>query len=120
MLLKLFDHDNTCSFKIQYLKKIVLLLVGLDNAGKTKTAHGLGGDMHMNPVPNSAFSVVDLKYYGYDVKILDLAGGSDMRGLWQKYYVDAYGVIFVIDSSDYSRLSVKQRWSWRRLYQVTG
>nr|CAI5832533.1 unnamed protein product [Callosobruchus analis] len=61
--------------------------------------------MHMNPVPNSAFSVVDLKYYGYDVKILDLAGGSDMRGLWQKYYVDAYGVIFVIDSSDYSRLS---------------
>ncbi|VEN35677.1 unnamed protein product [Callosobruchus maculatus] len=94
-----------CCRKKKIRPKIVLLLVGLDNAGKTKTAHGLGGDMHRNPIPNSGFSVVDLKYYGYDVRILDLAGSPDMRSLWQKYYVDAYGVIFVIDSSDYSRLN---------------
>nr|CAH7713294.1 unnamed protein product [Callosobruchus chinensis] len=94
-----------CCRKKKIRSKIVLLLVGLDNAGKTKTAHGLGGDMLRNPIPNPGFSVVDLKYYGYDVKILDLAGGPHMRGLWQKYYVDAYGVIFVIDSSDYSRLN---------------
>ncbi|CAH1968219.1 unnamed protein product [Acanthoscelides obtectus] len=94
-----------CCRKKKIRQKIVLLLVGLDNSGKTKTAYGLGGDMHRNPIPNPGFSVVDLKYRDSDVKILDLAGGPDMRGFWHKYYVDAHGVIFVIDSSDYSRFN---------------
>ncbi|KAJ8924962.1 hypothetical protein NQ315_001127 [Exocentrus adspersus] len=83
--------------------RIVLLLIGLDNAGKTKAANTLAGDHVNSPVPTVGFSVVNLKYLNYDVKVFDLGGGPNIRGIWNQYFVDAHGVIFVIDSSDYSR-----------------
>lgn len=69
-------------------RKIVLLLVGLDNAGKTKTANGLIGDTCTSPVPTVGFSVIHLKYLNYDVNIFDLGGGSNIRGIWTKYFVN--------------------------------
>ncbi|KAJ8954069.1 hypothetical protein NQ318_004374 [Aromia moschata] len=94
---------NNCCSKRRLRGKIVLLLVGLDNAGKTKTAKTLTGDRLTSPVPTVGFSVFNLKYLSYDVKVFDLGGGPNIRGIWNKYFVDAHGVIFVVDSSDYSR-----------------
>uniref|UniRef100_A0A6P7FA60 ADP-ribosylation factor-like protein 13B n=1 Tax=Diabrotica virgifera virgifera TaxID=50390 RepID=A0A6P7FA60_DIAVI len=92
-----------CIIKRRQKKKLTLLLVGLDNAGKTKAANGLVGDRLNSPVPTVGFSVVNLKYSDYSVKIFDLGGGPNIRGIWHQYFVDAHGLIFVIDSSDVSR-----------------
>lgn len=74
---------------LRFYRKIVLLLLGLDNAGKTKAANGLAGDRLSSPVPTVGFSVVHLKYNDeYDVNIFDLGGGPNIRGIWNKYFVD--------------------------------
>ncbi|XP_057671846.1 ADP-ribosylation factor-like protein 13B isoform X1 [Diorhabda carinulata] len=84
-------------------KKLTLLLLGLDNAGKTRAANGLIGERVNSPIPTVGFSVLNLKYANYAVKIFDLGGGPNIRDIWQEYFVNAHGVIFVIDSSDISR-----------------
>lgn len=76
------------NWKIVFFRKIVLLLVGLDNAGKTKTVNGLSGNTCSSPVPTVGFSVIHLKYLQYDVNIFDLGGGSNIRGIWTKYFVN--------------------------------
>lgn len=38
--------------------------------------------------------------------VIDMAGGSRYRNMWQNYYMDAEGIIFVVDSADSMRLYV--------------
>ncbi|XP_047107049.1 ADP-ribosylation factor-like protein 13B isoform X2 [Schistocerca piceifrons] len=85
-------------------KKIVLILVGLDNAGKTTVVKRLTGEPVKTVLPTVGFSSASLKYKGYNVKIYDLGGGRQIRGIWPKYFMDAHGVIFVVDASDIARL----------------
>lgn len=82
----------------------MLLLVGLDNAGKSVAVKGLAGESHNDVMPTIGLSVTYLKHPEYVVKVFDLGGSSNIRAIWQRYFVDAHGVIFVVDSSDYQRL----------------
>lgn len=66
----------------------MLLLVGLDNAGKTVAAKGLAGESLDSVVPTVGFSVINLNYQEYIVKVFDLGGGPNIRGIWHKYFVD--------------------------------
>ncbi|ERL90682.1 hypothetical protein D910_08029, partial [Dendroctonus ponderosae] len=84
-------------------RRLALLLVGLDNAGKTVAAKGLAGEPIDCPIPTIGFSVIELKHLQYDVKIFDLGGSSNIRAIWCKYFVDVHGVIFVVDSCDETR-----------------
>lgn len=76
------------SNNVFFSRKIVLLLVGLDNAGKTVAAKGLAGESIDSVVPTVGFSVVNLSYLNYIVKVFDLGGGPNIRGIWHKYFVD--------------------------------
>lgn len=81
-----------CSMKsVFFFRKIVLLLVGLDNAGKTVAAKGLAGEAIDSVVPTVGFSVINLAYLDYVVKVFDLGGGPTIRGIWHKYFVDVRG-----------------------------
>ncbi|XP_018320943.1 ADP-ribosylation factor-like protein 13B [Agrilus planipennis] len=95
---------NCCCNKNKNKRTIVLLLVGLDNAGKTAAARGLAGEALDSVMPTVGFSVINLKYRNYTVQIFDLGGGNNIRGIWERYFAYAHGVIFVVDSSDYIRL----------------
>lgn len=95
---------NFCCNRKKEKRKIVLLLVGLDNAGKSVAVKGLAGEALDTVMPTVGLSVTYLKYDNYSVKVFDLGGGPNIRGIWQQYFVDAHGVIFVVDSSDYHRL----------------
>ncbi|XP_063238065.1 ADP-ribosylation factor-like protein 13B [Bacillus rossius redtenbacheri] len=85
-------------------KKIVLLLVGLDNAGKTTAAKSLIGEPTDATIPTVGFSSVSLTHRGYSVVLYDLGGGAQIRDIWHRYFMDVHGVIFVVDASDASRL----------------
>ncbi|XP_017786021.1 PREDICTED: ADP-ribosylation factor-like protein 13B [Nicrophorus vespilloides] len=99
---------NLCCLNRKSRKKIVLLLLGLDNAGKTVAVKNLSREPLDAVVPTVGFSVITLTYLNYDVKVYDLGGRPDIRDIWEQYFVDAHGVIFVIDSSDYERLNEAQ------------
>ena len=85
-------------------RHIVLLMLGLDNAGKTCTAKMLVGENLENVAPTIGFSKVATKYKGFNVTIYDLGGSKSFRGIWPKYYHEVHGFIFVVDSADSQRL----------------
>ncbi len=87
-----------------YPRKITLVLVGLDNAGKTTTIKGVQGESIEDVAPTVGFSSVNFKMDHCDVTVFDLGGGKKIRDIWMNYYAEVYGVIFVIDASDETRL----------------
>lgn len=86
-------------------KTIILLILGLDNAGKTSVLNCISGDSDKNTLPTMGFHIVSLKYKTYTVKIYDIGGSSQIRSLWPKYYNCIHGLIYVVDASDISRLT---------------
>ena len=87
-------------------KSIFLLMLGLDNAGKTCTAKSMAGESATqieNTAPTVGYSRVETKYKGYNVKIYDLGGSKGFRGIWPQYFHEVHGFIFVVDSADPAR-----------------
>ena len=80
--------------------KVVFLLVGLNNSGKSTLVSVLKGQKNPNCKPSMGFRPISLKYNDMiTVKIYDLGGGDKIRGIWNNYYHDAHGVIYVVDSA---------------------
>ncbi|XP_019695129.2 ADP-ribosylation factor-like protein 13B isoform X1 [Leopardus geoffroyi] len=98
---------NCCSWFKRWrepVRKVTLVMVGLDNAGKTATAKGIQGEYPEDVAPTVGFSKIDLRQGKFEVTIFDLGGGKRIRGIWKNYYAESYGVIFVVDSSDEERM----------------
>ncbi|XP_056157294.1 ADP-ribosylation factor-like protein 13B isoform X2 [Lampris incognitus] len=98
---------NCCSWLKRWrepARKVTLVMVGLDNAGKTATVRGIQGESPQDVAPTVGFSKVDLKQGKFEVTIFDLGGGKRIRGIWKNYYSESYGVVFVVDSSDVQRI----------------
>ncbi|XP_027017595.2 ADP-ribosylation factor-like protein 13B isoform X3 [Tachysurus fulvidraco] len=98
---------NCCSWLKRWrepVRKVTLVMVGLDNAGKTATVRGIQGESPLDVAPTVGFSKVDLKQGRFEVTIFDLGGGKRIRGIWKNYYSESYGVVFVVDSSDVQRI----------------
>ncbi|KAG8136678.1 hypothetical protein E2320_005238, partial [Naja naja] len=85
-------------------RKVTLIMVGLDNAGKTATVKGIQGESPEDVAPTVGFSKIELKQRWFEVTIFDLGGGKRIRGIWKNYYAESYGVVFVVDSSDVERM----------------
>lgn len=83
---------------------IVILLAGLDNAGKTRTVGLLSGSNSESEAPTVGFHPARLLYRRRTVHLHDVGGGHQFRRAWRHYYPDAHGVIFVVDSADRLRL----------------
>ncbi|XP_045915645.1 ADP-ribosylation factor-like protein 13B isoform X1 [Micropterus dolomieu] len=92
------------SFRRKCQRKVTLVMVGLDNAGKTATVRGIQGENPQDVAPTVGFSKVDLKQGKFEVTIFDLGGGKRIRGIWKNYYSESHGVVFVVDSSDVQRI----------------
>uniref|UniRef100_A0A8C0HB13 ARF like GTPase 13B n=1 Tax=Chelonoidis abingdonii TaxID=106734 RepID=A0A8C0HB13_CHEAB len=98
---------NCCNWLKRWrepVRKVTLVIVGLDNAGKTATVKGIQGESPEDVAPTVGFSKIDLKQGRFEVTIFDLGGGKRIRGIWKNYYAEAYGIIFVVDSSDTERM----------------
>ncbi|KAH0566445.1 Arf GTPase arl1 [Trichoglossum hirsutum] len=74
-------------------KEIRILILGLDNAGKTTLLYRLKIGEVVTTVPTIGFNVES-----------DLGGQTSIRPYWRCYYANTAAVIFVIDSTDIERL----------------
>ncbi|CAN7984307.1 unnamed protein product [Ixodes pacificus] len=80
-------------------RHITLLMIGLDNAGKTSTTKHLLRESPEDVVPTVGFSSVQLERTRFRVTLYDLGGGARIRSIWSNYYALAHGVVVVVDAS---------------------
>ena len=89
-------------------KKAKIIIVGLDNSGKTTLINYLKPPKeHIAEVtPTVGFKVESFKQEKINFTWFDMSGQGIYRSLWPEYYMEAQGVIFVIDSADKLRIAV--------------
>ncbi len=76
------------------------LLVGMGGSGKTTLVSVLKGQNNPRCKPSLGFRPISLKYSeNVTVKLYDVGGGEKIRNIWDNYYHDVHGVIYVVDSA---------------------
>nr|XP_015803599.2 ADP-ribosylation factor-like protein 13A [Nothobranchius furzeri] len=100
--------SNCCSWvsKIQEpIRKVTILVVGLDKAGKTSSIRGmLRVTNSVDTGPTHSCIRNELRVENYLVTLLDAGGSPELRGTWRELYAEAHGIIFVVDSCDRQRM----------------
>merc|ERR1712159_413633 len=89
--------------------KVKVVVIGLDNAGKTTILQQLSEEHKGNlqeVTPTVGFTTERFEHGDCEFEAIDMSGQSRYRTLWEHYYEDASGIIFVIDSSDDFRMKV--------------
>ena len=87
-------------------KEVRLLILGLDNAGKTTVLFQMQFGESKVTVPTLGFNVETVKYENITFQMWDLGGQSELRPYWRCYYPKTNAIVFVIDSTDKDRLNI--------------
>lgn len=82
-----------------------ILMLGLDNAGKTTILYKLKLDQIKTFAPTVGFIVETVSYKNVKFNMWDVAGQERLRPLWRHYFPATTALIFVIDSGDIDRLN---------------
>ncbi|ORZ37523.1 ADP-ribosylation factor family-domain-containing protein [Catenaria anguillulae PL171] len=85
-------------------KEIRILLLGLDNAGKTTILKRLNQEDITEVSPTTGFNVKTVQTSGFKLNVWDIGGQKVIRPYWRNYFESTDVFIFVIDSSDKRRL----------------
>lgn len=95
--------------KIFGSREMRLLMLGLDAAGKTTILYKLKLNSDVTTIPTVGFNVETVNYKNVKFNVWDVGGQDKIRPLWRHYYSGTQGLIFVIDSSDRSRIDEAQK-----------
>lgn len=79
-----------------------ILLLGLDNAGKTSLLFQLRDSTFKETVPTVGLNIEQINYKRYNLTFWDVGGQATK--LWKHYFDHIDGVVFVVDSTDADRL----------------
>jgi|TARA_B110000971_G_scaffold128502_1_gene131493 ADP-ribosylation factor-like protein 6 len=102
------------SFLVTKKQNVNILIVGLDNSGKTsivermklRAVGGRGGSFETEVAPTVGFNVDSFAAGPLRFTVFDMSGAGRYRSLWEQHYGEAQAVIFVVDSADKLRLCV--------------
>lgn len=87
-------------------KEIRILILGLDNAGKTTLLYRLKIGEVVTTIPTIGFNVESVTYKNLNFNVWDLGGQTSIRPYWRCYYANTAAVVFVVDSTDIERLEM--------------
>ncbi|OQO01318.1 ADP-ribosylation factor-like protein 1 [Cryoendolithus antarcticus] len=87
-------------------KEIRILILGLDNAGKTTLLYRLKIGEVVTTIPTIGFNVESITYRNLSFNVWDLGGQTSIRPYWRCYYANTAAVVFVVDSTDVERLEI--------------
>lgn len=84
-----------------------ILIVGLDNSGKTTILNYMKPKKaSMETVPTVGFSVEEFTKNNIQFSAFDMSGQGKYRDLWETYYIQCQGIVFVLDATDEIRFAV--------------
>ena len=84
-------------------KKLKILLIGLDNAGKTSLLKTMASE-ELTPdiAPTQGFNIRTVKT-GFTLCLWDVGGQRQIRPYWEHHYGGTDCVVYVVDSTDRKR-----------------
>jgi len=86
-----------------------VLILGLDNAGKTTILYKLQMGEVVTTVPTIGFNVETVQYKNLRFQVWDLGGQTSIRPYWRCYYQNTNAVIYVVDSADPERMGISKQ-----------
>uniref|UniRef100_A0A2K5SFG3 ADP ribosylation factor like GTPase 2 n=1 Tax=Cebus imitator TaxID=2715852 RepID=A0A2K5SFG3_CEBIM len=90
-------------------REVRLLMLGLDNAGKTTILKKFNGEDIDAISPTLGFNIKTLEHRGFKLNIWDVGGQKSLRSYWRNYFESTDGLIWVVDSADRQRMQDCQR-----------
>ncbi|XP_042206094.1 ADP-ribosylation factor-like protein 5B [Homarus americanus] len=92
-----------------------IVMVGLDNAGKTTILYQLLMNEVVHTSPTIGSNVEEVVWKNLHFIMWDLGGQESLRSAWNTYYTNTEFVILVIDSTDRERLSITREELYKML-----
>ncbi|SCW02056.1 LAFE_0E13190g1_1 [Lachancea fermentati] len=102
--------------KIFGYREMKILMLGLDNAGKTTILYKLKLNKIKTSAPTVGFNVETVSFRNVKFNMWDVGGQDRLRPLWRHYFPATTALIFVIDSQDTERLNEAKE----ELYSIIG
>lgn len=85
-------------------KEMRILMLGLDNAGKTTIVKKIMGEDVNTVSPTLGFIIKTIDYEGYKLNIWDVGGQKTLRSYWRNYFEKTDALIWVVDATDRLRI----------------
>jgi len=85
-----------------------ILVLGLDNAGKTTILYKMQVGTVVSTIPTIGFNVETVSHKNVKFQVWDLGGQTSIRPYWRCYYPNTQAIIFVVDSSDIERIGTSR------------
>merc|ERR1711998_749427 len=84
--------------------EVRILMLGLDNSGKTTILKRLSDEDITHVTPTQGFNIKSLMHEGFKLNVWDIGGQKTIRPYWKNYFENTDALIYVIDSADRRRL----------------
>ncbi|XP_009489918.2 ADP-ribosylation factor-like protein 3 isoform X1 [Pelecanus crispus] len=84
-------------------QELRIVLLGLDNAGKTTLLKRLASEEVSTVTPTQGFNIKSIHSHGFKLNVWDIGGQRSIRPYWRKYLGSTDLLIYVIDSADQKR-----------------
>ncbi|XP_064382426.1 uncharacterized protein LOC135331263 [Halichondria panicea] len=87
-------------------RKLRILLLGLDNAGKTTILKVIAKETQDKDQvePTRGFNIKSVNSSGFRLDVWDIGGQRALRPYWKNYFEETDILIYVVDSADPGRL----------------
>merc|ERR1711871_1379453 len=85
-------------------KEMRILMLGLDNAGKTTVLKKLSEEDISHITPTQGFNIKSLMHEGFKLNVWDIGGQKSIRTYWRNYFDQTDALVYVIDSADRRRM----------------
>merc|ERR1719298_182953 len=80
-----------------------ILMLGLDNSGKTTALKQLAGEDVSHITPTQGFNIKSVQVEGFKLNVWDIGGQKHIRPYWKNYYQNTDAIIYMFDSCDKRR-----------------
>ena len=80
-----------------------MLMLGLDNSGKTTALKQLASEDVSHITPTQGFNIKSVQVGGCKLNVWDIGGQKHIRPYWKNYYANTQAIVYMVDSADKRR-----------------
>ena len=95
-----FIFSKILDFFSRSRNKFKIILLGIQNAGKTTILYRLSIGQLVKTTPTIGSNVEEISYNNVKLQAWDLGGQESVRSMWEVYFINTDAIIYVIDTHD--------------------